>query len=436
MQFPGLIPLTVGTLLALGFLAGAFVNYRKKRLIDDLPTSKALGVFIGVTELKGTAESEEPLTSYLAEKKCVYYRWQVEEHWSRTVTETHRDSRGRTHIRTRTESGWKNVAGGEKARPFYLKDDTGIIRIVPEKAKIHGERVFAETVGRENPLYFGKGPAHEVANSDHRRRFLETIIPLHASIYVVGQARERQDSVAAEIAYDQSCPLFLISTRTEKQISTGYGRWFWFFLVAGLALLLGGIAVYHLIGAIRGEWLHYIIGASGYLLFSGLIWFWLAYNNLINLHHRVEQGWSQVEIQLKRRRDLIPNLVSVVEGYRAHEREVQAAMAEMRTQMLATPPGKAGPDYKGLAKVIQVTLEKYPELKASEIFLKLQENLVNTEERIALARDYYNQIATFYNTRLEQVPDRYVAAIARLHPAVLMQAGDFERAPIKVQLVT
>jgi hypothetical protein len=175
---------------------------------------------------------------------------------------------------------------------------------------------------------------------------------------------------------------------------------------------------------------------AGYLIVLILLWLWTTYNSLINLHHRVEQGWSQVEVQLKRRHDLIPNLVQVVEGYREHERETQTVLTELRQQMEATPSGVAGPDFKGIAPSLRVTIERYPELKASELFLKLQQSLVDTEQRIALARDYFNDIATFYNTRLEIIPDRYAAALARLRPATLMSAAEFERAPVGVNLAT
>jgi hypothetical protein len=86
--------------------------------------------------------------------------------------------------------------------------------------------------------------------------------------------------------------------------------------------------------------------------------------------------------------------------------------------------------------LLQVTIERYPDLKASESFLKLQQSLVDTEQRIALARDYYNDIATFFNTRLEIIPDRYAAALAGLHPRALMSAAEFERAPVRVSLAT
>jgi hypothetical protein len=407
---------------------------RRKRLIDDVPTSRTQGVFIGLAELKGTAESEMPLTSYLAGTRCVQYAWQVDEHWSRTVHETYTDAEGHTHTRTRTESGWTKVAGDSQFIPFYLKDDTGVIRVVPEGATIHSTTVFNETCSPNSDFYYGKGPARGVPNSTHRRRFHETALPLHATLYVMGQARERKDVVAAEIAHDKDAPMFVISTRTEKHLTTGYARWFWVLLVLGLGAAIGGAVGWSMLVKASINWQPLVAAAGGFAFALLLGWVWVVYNSLINLHHMVEQGWSQVDVQLKRRYDLIPNLLETVKGYRAYESEIQRLLAEIRTQTQATPPGVAGPDFKGMAPMLNVIIERYPELKANESFLRLQRALVDTEQRIALARDYFNNIATFYNTRLAIIPDRFVAALARLRPRTLMAAADFERAPVQVHL--
>lgn len=435
----GILPLIIvilGGLAVLGCLFGAFRNYRHKRLIDDLPTSKTQGVFIGLTELKGTAESESPFTSYLAAISCVLYSWQVEEHWSRTVHETYTDSKGHIQTRTRTESGWKQVAGGGETAPFYLKDETGIIRIVPDGASIHSATTFNETFRPDHSFYFGKAPVREIANTDHRRRFRETAIPLHSMLYVMGQARERQDIVAAEIARDKNAPVFLISSRSEKQISRSYNLWFWVFAVSGLLAALGSAAGWSLLlGPVPAlSPLPMVVSAFVFLVILLFSWVWTVYNSLINLHHRVKQGWSQVDIQLKRRHDLIPNLVRTVEGYREYERETQKVLAELRRQEDATAPGAAGPDYKGLAPALRITVERYPDLKANESFLRIQNALVDTEQRIALARDYFNDIATYHNNRLSIIPDRFVAALAKLKPQPLLSAADFERAPVQVKL--
>jgi hypothetical protein len=390
-------------------------------------------VFIGLAELKGRAESDQPLTSYLSAKQCVLYRWKVEEHWSRTTVSM--TSKG---MQTRHESGWTIVAKGDVIPTFYLKDDSGVIRIVPQGAEIQDTQIFNKTCKRADPLYFTKGPQYEIANSDHERRFVETAILLHANLYVMGQAREREDIVAAEIAKDKSAPVFLISTRTEKQISSGLGGGFWAFMILGLLAAAGGILFGNLAlnPGIPQAWPPYAIAVGGYLIIIALGWIWTVFNSLINLRQRVKQGWSQVDIQLKRRNDLIPNLVQVVEGYAAHESGLQELVTKLRQQISATPPGVEGPDYTGFMPTLRVVVEDYPDLKASELFLKLQKELSDTEQRIALARDYFNQIVTFYNTRLEIVPDTLLAKMMGLKPAVLMAAADFERAPMVVHLVS
>jgi len=137
-------------------------------------------------------------------------------------------------------------------------------------------------------------------------------------------------------------------------------------------------------------------------------------------------------VQLKRRYDLIPNLVAGVKGLRDHESHLQTELAGLRSQLEATPPGVAGPDYQACGPTLLAIAERYPELTAQPLFAQLQKNLIDTEQRIALARSYFNEIATFYNTRLEIVPDRFVCALGGLRPQALMAANDFERAPVEV----
>src|SRR5271169_6789859 len=107
----------LGGLLAWLVIFLALRAGRRHRLVSDLPTSKTTGVFMGLVELKGTAEAEQPLISFLAEQSCVYYQWHVKEHWSRTVTETYTDSQGRAQTRTRIETGWTTVSQGGDTIP-------------------------------------------------------------------------------------------------------------------------------------------------------------------------------------------------------------------------------------------------------------------------------------------------------------------------------
>jgi hypothetical protein len=428
----------IGGLLALVCLFFSLRAAKRRRLIENLPTCKTTGVFIGLVELKGTAEAESPLISYLAHQPCVHYTWTVEEHWSRTVTESYTDSKGNRRTRTRRESGWKTVANGGEQIPFYLRDDCGVLRIVPEGAKIEPTKIFSAECTPADALYYGKGPEGAVAHSDHRRRFVEQAIPLHAQLYVVGQAREREDIVAAEIAHDANAPLFLISTRSEGQVTSGMRWTFWLLGLLGLVLCVAGWIV-------RDGVLHrdlaafvptYLIAGGAFLVAWAIGWTWAAYNGLVDLRQRVQQAWSNVDVQLKRRNDLIPNLVHAVEGMRDHERNLQTELAQLRAQLLATPPGEPGPNHEGVAKTLFAVMERYPDLKANESFLSLQENLSETEQRIALARGYFNDIATFYNTRLQIIPDRLVAALGAMKPRELMTATGFERAPVVVNLAS
>lgn len=419
---------------AIACLWAAIRAARCKRLVNDLPTSKTTGVFIGLVELKGTAESEAPLTSFLAEQPCVCFSWSVEEHWSRTVTETYTDNEGRTQTHTRHESGWTTVANGSDMQDFYLKDDCGLVRVNPEGAKIEPQTTFDETCGPMNGLYYGKGPAGAVADSDFRRRFTEQAIVLHTPLYIMGQARERQDIVAAEIAADKSAPMFLISTRSEQQISSGFGcgEWGWGFF----GLILSLIGTYAFLYMRGGQFNPLPLVATGilYLGAAAACWIWMVFNSLIDLRQRVRQGWSQVDVQLKRRHDLIPNLVQTVEGLRDYERNLQTELATLRSQLAATPPGQPGPDYQATSKTLIAIAERYPELTAQQSFLNLQQNLSDTEQRIALARGYFNEIATYYNTRLQIIPDKFIATLGSLHEQPLMLANDFERAPVEVSL--
>lgn len=428
-----LIPGLALVLASLGMLAWSLFLRRRHRLVHDLPTSKARGVFIGLVELKGTAEAEAPLRSYLAEARCVHYRWTVEERWSRTVTETYTDSDGKTKTRTRHESGWKTVGAGGETIPFYVQDDTGVVLVRPSGAKIETCSLFSETASRGDTLYYAKGPAEAVSNSDHVRRFNETGIPLHADLFVVGRARERADVVAPEIAEDRDAPLFLISCRTEERVLSGYGLGSWATWLLGLvAAVAAGAVLGDQPFAPRNDLRPLFVGGGVFLLLWSATWVWMVYNSLVGLRERVRQSWSLIEVELKRRHDLIPALVATLDGLRAHEQTVQTALARLRAQSVATPPGVAGPDFQGLAASLRVVGESYPELKAQPNFARLHAELVTTEQRVALARTYYNDTATHFATRLERVPDRWVARLGRMQPAPLLAASDFERAEVRV----
>lgn len=422
---PHLFIAPVGILLGLIGLGFAISAGRRHRLVNDIPTSKVLGVFIGLVEVKGTCESELPLKSHLAEKLCAQYEYTVQEHWS--YTETYTDSEGKT--KTRRKSGWTTVDSGCEMQDFFLRDETGVILVRPVGAKIEGRRVFSQTCGPGSPLYYGKGPRTSVMHSDYRRRFTETALPLHAELYIMGPAREREDVVAPEIAYDPEAELYLISTRREEQVARSFRWQFWGLGIFGIISAVGAL-IWGDVAAEREALIWaYVAAGFGYLGLWGVCWMIMVYNSIIGLRNRVRQAWGQIDIQLKRRADLIPNLVQVIEGYREYETATQEALAALRSQQKDTGLNSSACQSKVIALA-----EAYPELKSNQLFLDLQKQLIETEDRIALARGYFNDITTFYNTRLEILPDSLISKLGAMKPESLMKINGFEAKPIVVNL--
>lgn len=166
------------------------------------------------------------------------------------------------------------------------------------------------------------------------------------------------------------------------------------------------------------------------------LWFVGTYNMFVTLRNRVKNAWAQIDVQLKRRYDLIPNLVETVKGYAAHEKEVFEKVTELRTRaMSASGPkevGEANNMLTGALKTLFAVAEAYPELKANENFLKLQEELTNTENRIAFSRQFYNDIVMRYNMAQEKIPAALVAKVMGLTPSEYYPVPEEERGNVKV----
>lgn len=145
-----------------------------------------------------------------------------------------------------------------------------------------------------------------------------------------------------------------------------------------------------------------------------LLWLAISYNRFVRLRNQCRESWSGIDTELKRRYDLIPNLVETVRGYARHEREVMERVVEARARALASTgsPASQAQDENvlvGSLRSLFVTVENYPDLKANVSFLKLQEELANTEDRIQAARRFYNANVRDYNTRVEVVPSNLIA---------------------------
>ena len=183
-----------------------------------------------------------------------------------------------------------------------------------------------------------------------------------------------------------------------------------------------------------GSWLG-LGGAACIVLavLGGLIvvvggWFMLTYNGLVQLRNAVKNAWSQIDVQLKRRYDLIPNLVETVKGYAGHEKETLERVIQARQAGIAAANVKdqaaAENMITGALRQLFALSESYPNLKANENFLKLQEELASTENKIGFARQYYNDAVQTFNTRQEMFPANLVASMLGFQPAEFFEIED------------
>jgi len=161
------------------------------------------------------------------------------------------------------------------------------------------------------------------------------------------------------------------------------------------------------------EWLWIVIGIVVVIAIVVGIYFWATYNGLVRLGVRVDEAWSDITVQLKRRADLIPNLIETVKGYAAHEKEVFERVSQARQASLtaSTPKEAAAAEtqMQGALRSIFAVAEAYPQLQASQNFLQLQAELVDTEDKIQAARRFYNGGVRELNTRIKVFPNNLFA---------------------------
>jgi len=181
-----------------------------------------------------------------------------------------------------------------------------------------------------------------------------------------------------------------------------------------------------------------------FLLILGLLvavvgWVIVTYNGLVSLRNQLKNAWAQIDVQLKRRYDLIPNLVETVKDYMAYEQDVLTRVTQARAGAMAAqgPADQARAENQLTAALRQLfaVVENYPQLKANENVLRLQEELTSTENRIAFARQFYNDNVMRFNTRLQVFPTNVIAGMLGFTAQEFFETGDeAEREPVKVDL--
>ena len=163
----------------------------------------------------------------------------------------------------------------------------------------------------------------------------------------------------------------------------------------------------------------------------------MMFNKLVRLRNRIENAWSQIDVQLQRRHDLIPNLVETVKGYAAHEKGVLEGVTAARANALNAqgPADKAQAEnmLTGALKSLFAVSEAYPDLKANQNFLSLQEELTSSEDKIAYARQFYNDTVRSYNTSIQSFPTNVIAKNFGFSEREYYEAGDDSRGPVQVK---
>ena len=162
------------------------------------------------------------------------------------------------------------------------------------------------------------------------------------------------------------------------------------------------------------------------------------YNSLIKLRVRVKNAWAQIDVQLKRRADLIPNLVNAVKGYMKHEKGVLTEVTKARTALMQAggvkDKAKAENMLEGALKSLFAVAENYPDLKASQNFMQLQEELSGTESKIAYARQHYNDVVMAFNNKIQTFPNNAFAKMLSFKEEESFEATSAEKKNVKVEL--
>ena len=173
------------------------------------------------------------------------------------------------------------------------------------------------------------------------------------------------------------------------------------------------------------------------LVVSFLLYAMFAYNGLVRLRNRIENAWSQIDVQLRRRYDLIPNLVETVKGYAAHERETLERVIAARKQGIEADgveqQAEAENMITGALRQLFALSEAYPDLKANQNFLALQEELTATEDRIRFARQFYNDSVMTYDNRRQTVPTNIIASMFGFGPKPYFEIDEEFRGPVEVE---
>ncbi len=404
-------------LLGLG-LSGRFawLGFRRiklKRLIEDLPTTASAGVAYGLTELQGEAAllpGDEPLAGPLTGEPCVIFRY-VEEERRGSGTNAH----------------WVTLVDQHKLRRFAIEDREGQFPIDPRGAELLFREPVVRRDGRIRRTEYAFVPGTQVYALGRA-----SIDPKTQSTLVLQQAdmkqpvKNRRDKNRAGQPPAGEKPPFILTDLSEQALKVHKARRGFLFLNLavnggnGFALAaVGGVGALHGAGFLAAA----LVPIAYLALFLAI----LMYNDLVALRQRVRRAWSNIQVSLQKRAELLPNLEKLLKSYLQHERELQTRLTELRSLT-----GRYDPDLETAGQLLmaeQLLLgrmsmlrEAYPELKADSLGSQLMHQLVALENEVALMREGYNNSVERYNIRRQHVPEVLFTRLFKFEQAELFQA--------------
>ena len=355
-----------------------------KRTIEHVPTSPTRGAAYGLVELKGKVHpSEGWLEGPLTSRKCVCYRHKVER---------------------RKRSGkkkWVLVSDTTETARFWCRDHTGAMEVNPLGADI----VFKDKVTRRRG----------------RRRYTEWNIGPEDNLYCLGSATiDTRTHDRLRIESEEGDVPYVLSSMPEDQLMEHKARKGFLALNFGIvATMVAGMGIAGMVVSF-GPMLYVVMAglSCSYLL---LILAALYYNDLIFLRDRVDRGWANIDVALKKRFDLVGNLANIVQEFLGHERELQERVVQARNARQGSDGGELDErelkaEGEARDRVI-ATVESHPEIKGEEVVHKMMRSLREVEDDIAMMRQGYNQTVERYNERIERIPEVFIAQLMRFKEA-------------------
>jgi hypothetical protein len=358
----------------------AFRAINTKRMQENLPTSKTAGVVFGLAEVKGrlvAEDSDKLLAGPLSGMPCTWYHYVVEE------------KRG-----SGKNASWHVIEDKIGKQPFYCEDDEGRIRVFPGRAECITRHIEKERRGR--------------------KRYREERLAPDDDLYILGKARldkTRGDSLV--FSHDKSSPYLIANISEEAVMYRKAGTGFFLMSLTLSALFLGAMLLTGSEGQMSS--VDFLLAALIAPLFMVLAVIVLMYNDLIFLKQRCDRNWANIQVSLKKRADLVPQLESVVKKYLAHESDLQQNLATLRERRRRVDTTADMDDYMALEHAsidgLNARVEQYPELEGIDLISVFNRRLIKLENEVALIRAGFNDAVTEYQTRCQSFPDNLLASI-------------------------